>query len=769
MADIDAYRPNGALVPAGANGALVPASPAHAVPTAFDLLKALKRRWLLATALGLLVGAVSWVLLWIFLPEGKYTASSILLVPIRPEEIYPTPLGSMAHADFAVYQLAQSAMVKSRLVLQTALRSPGVMQLSFIKSAADPIEYLQRELKADYKASPEFLTISLSGQNPDELKTLVKAVSDTYLNEVIDKERQLRLARLGQIKDLLSKYNQGLSDKEQTLRKLKKDIGSGDPAAIGAVQKSLAELSGAARKGLYEVRQDLRKLRIEVELAEDPKSATEAPVLESAIEQEIQRDPTLSRLTTRKGELEAMLAQLLPNAKRGRAEPALQADIRNIDSLDKSIRERRAELRTKILEDLRARNKRDAVVHLIQQRQKIALLERMEKALEREAGSVKAEKDDVNEKTVDLEMYTQAIAQERLVSDQLAKEQEQLKVKVEEKPRVSLFQDAAASRPDETRRRLKFSVPISVALSFLVVGLISYREFRHRRLESLQEVQLLGLSVVGTVPARPSPRGWLPLRPESIPLWQSMMTECVDGVRTRLLHASETQGLRVVMVTSAVPGEGKTSVATQLAASLARAGRKTLLIDGDIRRPAAHRVYDLPVEPGLSEVLRREAGLAEAAHPTQVRGLYVLPAGLWDQEAVAALAMNDFPAVLAQLKEQYDFVVVDSAPVLPVVDSLLIGRHVDGVLFSLMRGVSQLPSVESAHHRLTALNIPLLGAVVNGADPDGYHYSYSSRRARSYHEPANRPVPRLSANGAAPADGESAAADGPSAPAGPSA
>jgi capsular exopolysaccharide synthesis family protein len=209
-----------------------------------------------------------------------------------------------------------------------------------------------------------------------------------------------------------------------------------------------------------------------------------------------------------------------------------------------------------------------------------------------------------------------------------------------------------------------------------------------------------------------------------------------------------------------VPGEGKTSVATQLAASLARAGRKTLLIDGDIRRPAAHRVYEVPVEPGLSELLRHEGSVTEALHQTPVRGLYIIPAGLWDQEAVAALAQNAFPAILAELREEYDFIVVDSAPVLPVVDSLLIGRHMDGVLFSLMRGVSQLPSVESAHNRLTALNIPLLGAVVNGADPEGYHYDYSSRRSRQYHEPPRRTAPRLSANGHAP-NGEAPPPDAP--------
>jgi capsular exopolysaccharide synthesis family protein len=762
MSAIDTRTPNGALVPTQGNGTLVPTAAAGTVPTAFDLLRALKRRWMSATALGVLLGLVGWVLLWLFLPEGKYVATSILLVPVRPTgEIINTKNSAEMHADFAIYQLAQAAMVKSRLVLNAALRTPGVMQVSFLRSAADPIEYLQRELRADYKTGPEFLTIAMAGTDPTELETVVKAVSDAYLNEVIEKESRLRKARLEQLRDLLLEYNRNLSSKEDMVAKIKRHLGSGDQTAIGALQKSLFELSGAARKNLFEVQAELRKLKIEVELAQDPKSAAEAPILESAIEQEIHKDPTLNKLVTRKGDLDSELAQLLPNARRGRDEPALAPLIRNIENLDKSIKERRAELRAKILEDLRDRNQRDGTVKLIENKRRIELLRRMEKALEDEVKATNVEKDDVAGKNVEMEVLTQAIAQERKVADLLAEEQERLQVKDREKPRIERFQAAAASRPDELKRRLKITIPAALGISLMVVGLVSWREFRQRRLDSLQDVQLLGMNVVGTVPPRPTSRAWLPLRAESVPVWQSMMTECVDGVRTRLLHASETQGLRVIMVTSAVPGEGKTSVATQLAASLARAGRKTLLIDGDIRRPAAHDVYEVPVAPGLCEVLRGEVSLAQAQHATQVRNLFAIPAGLWDQEAVAVLAQNALPAILTQLKEEYDFLIVDSAPVLPVVDALLIGRHVDGVLFSLMRGVSQVPSVELAHQRLMALNIPLLGAVVNGADPEGYRYDYSSRRARRYHEPAHRPAPRLSTNGHPPTNGQSPPADPP--------
>jgi capsular exopolysaccharide synthesis family protein len=188
----------------------------------------------------------------------------------------------------------------------------------------------------------------------------------------------------------------------------------------------------------------------------------------------------------------------------------------------------------------------------------------------------------------------------------------------------------------------------------------------------------------------------------------------VDAARAFLLHAARQQETRVVMVTSAVGGEGKTSLATQLAASLARAGRKTLLVDFDLRNPAAHRLFDLPRGPGVAELLRGEASLEAVVHPTANGSLALLPAGQCDEPAVQALAREDLARLFARLKEQFDFVIVDSAPVLPVADTLLVAQHVDGVIFSILHEVSRLPRVYAAYQRLGMLGIRLLGAAVSG-------------------------------------------------------
>jgi capsular exopolysaccharide synthesis family protein len=212
-----------------------------------------------------------------------------------------------------------------------------------------------------------------------------------------------------------------------------------------------------------------------------------------------------------------------------------------------------------------------------------------------------------------------------------------------------------------------------------------------------------------------------------------MLIESVDAARTALLHISRTESVHVVMVASALGGEGKTSLASHLATSLARAGRRTLLVDGDLRCPSAHELFDQPCSPGFCEVLRDEVELADAIQPTLVSGLWLLSAGLCDSDSIQALASRDLRVIFDQLKEHYDFLVIDSSPVLPVADALLIGQHVDAVIFSIMRDVSRIPKVHAAYERLSRLGIRMLGAIVTGEQADYYGntYQYTARTRNS--------------------------------------
>ena len=169
-----------------------------------------------------------------------------------------------------------------------------------------------------------------------------------------------------------------------------------------------------------------------------------------------------------------------------------------------------------------------------------------------------------------------------------------------------------------------------------------------------------------------------------------------------------------MLVASARGKEGATTTACQLALSLARGWRRTLLIDGHLRQPGTHTRFQGSLEPGLCEVLRGEIDLPDAIQPTKASRLWLLSSGHWDNHALQSLAQESATVLLDSLKDQYDVVVIDAGPLLPLADALLLGQRADLVVLSALCGVSRLPALHEAQQRLATLGVPLLGVVVNG-------------------------------------------------------
>jgi succinoglycan biosynthesis transport protein ExoP len=250
----------------------------------------------------------------------------------------------------------------------------------------------------------------------------------------------------------------------------------------------------------------------------------------------------------------------------------------------------------------------------------------------------------------------------------------------------------------------------------------------------------LGFRLVGTLPVLPRRPRRKRLGPGGgrVPWWHASLLESVDNLRTSLLHSADTRPFRSVIVSSAVAGEGKTSLACNLATSVARSGRRTLLIDGDLRKPDVHKVFDLPAGPGLCEVLRGESDVDEVTWPTAIANLWVVTAGACDDQALRALAQDIPRALFERLYGRFDFIVIDSAPLLPIADAGLLARQVDAAVQAVLNGVSTLPLAYAAHDRLLSLGVRTLGVVVAGVRGPRYgdYGVYHSGRPGS----ANREV-----------------------------
>jgi polysaccharide biosynthesis transport protein len=275
----------------------------------------------------------------------------------------------------------------------------------------------------------------------------------------------------------------------------------------------------------------------------------------------------------------------------------------------------------------------------------------------------------------------------------------------------------------------KSTIAIAAGItSFLgVLVLIGFLEWRTRRIDGVDQVVTeLGMRVIGTVPAFPNRANLKAAVEAGGANWRFVLNESINSTRTMLLHAARTQSMQVVMVTSATQGEGKTSLASQLATSMATAGMRTLIVDCDLRNPSIQKLFELPLGPGVPEILRQEVDVSDAVQATAVPNLWVIPAGQCSNATIAALAQgHPMETLFNRLRGQFDFIIVDSCPVLPVADALLIGQHVDGVVFSIMQDISQLPKVLTATEKMNQLSIPLIGAVVNGIKQDVYSYGYN--------------------------------------------
>ena len=203
------------------------------------------------------------------------------------------------------------------------------------------------------------------------------------------------------------------------------------------------------------------------------------------------------------------------------------------------------------------------------------------------------------------------------------------------------------------------------------------------------------------------------------------VAECVDGIRA-VISQTGREAPKVILVTSAVEHEGKTTFAAQLAASLARSGKRTLLLDGDLRHPNAHLALGLDLRAGLPELLRGEISPDEAVQPTAIDGLFAVTGGVCDYAAITALSRPETAALIKSLRDSFDHVVIDAGPVLAFADVLLLGQLSDLAIVATMRDVSRMPQVTSAVDRLRSVGIRVLGTVVNGVSDSNRRRLYAS-------------------------------------------
>jgi capsular exopolysaccharide synthesis family protein len=263
------------------------------------------------------------------------------------------------------------------------------------------------------------------------------------------------------------------------------------------------------------------------------------------------------------------------------------------------------------------------------------------------------------------------------------------------------------------------------------VGLAFFFEYLDNRVKSPEEIKrYLGLPFLGLVPVLEGKESAEDaLLHTDVP---AAFAEAFRGIRTNVLFSSAEEGGRSVVVTSTGPGEGKTLIATNLAVALAQAGQRVLLMDADMRKPRVHEVFHEPQTPGLSNVLVGNAKASEAVRPGPVGNLWLLLSGVAPPNPAELLASHRFKEFLSTLEEHFDWVIIDSPPVMAVTDASVIAHVAQGVIYVVRCEHTNKHTAATALEQLESAKAKFLGGILNRVDVQRNSYYYSNYYRKSY-------------------------------------
>ena len=263
-------------------------------------------------------------------------------------------------------------------------------------------------------------------------------------------------------------------------------------------------------------------------------------------------------------------------------------------------------------------------------------------------------------------------------------------------------------------------------------GLTFFFEYLDSRVKSPEEIKNhLGLPFLGFLPAlsRKALAEGYPLVSNGVP---PHFSEAIRGIRTNVLFSCAEAGSRSIVVTSTGPNEGKSVVASNLAISMAQAGQRVLLIDADMRKPKVHEIMGLAQEPGLSNLLVGNTKASESVRTSRVPGLWVLAAGRIPPNPAELVGSKRFRDFLKSLHDHFDWVVVDSPPVMAVTDAALAAHSASGVLFVIGAEMTSRHAAKRALEQLEHAEARFVGAVLNRVDLQRNAYYYSQYYRREY-------------------------------------
>lgn len=685
-------------------------------------LHAVRRWWKVAAPAAVVLAAISASAVWLSF-EPKYQAEALVQISEHRQHIaFPDKDTS---DRFVATQLE---LLRTPVVLGPLLKNSEIMRQREIREARDPLLFLQKNITVAAVGKSELYRIGYAAAEPAGAKQVVDAVVQSYMDYVTSTDSERRAALIVALEREMASRKATAEQLRDRVRQYSQEAGippsqlSPSLGGYGMAPSPISDLRARLVQSEVEIVMATAEMEYEKALSEQPIDISDEEVERAVGADLLARKQSLD---ARKSQLEDLKEKLTQGVN-----PRLQQEMARLQAEEDAFADFEKQVRGFALAEMKSQvsMQREANLTALQAKLESAqvthqkLLEKLE-AEEKNSGTTLSDQ-------LRIDFANRELQQAEGVCDVLLARKTQLSTEQNAPERVTSLngpEGVAVPSVPVTSFPLKNILLVVFASLCAPFGLAVGWEWFVKRVNNVEEIeQNMGVEVLGeivTLPRFGTSQRALKRSAESRHLFE----ESVDGLRTTLILSDTMRDMHVLAIASAVSSEGKTSVATELAISIARTtGKATLLIDGDMRAPDVHRIFDVPVSPGLAEVLAGESTLDEAAVETDSEMLDILTAGMLTSRPHRLLHNGEFRQLLDQAREKYSYVIIDTPPVLAASEALVLAKYADATLVCAMRDRTRMSHIKRAHERLLTAGANPIGVVMSGLPVRSYASRYGS-------------------------------------------
>jgi polysaccharide biosynthesis transport protein len=671
-----------------------------------DILAILKQKLVVIIMLWIVfagLGVGLFFLLWFKFP--RYPAEALIeCISDAPGKSLTLEQTRLPEDTYLRFIQSQAMFLKSYTVLSDALKDSDVRETQWFQSVPQDERYveLEKELGCSAVRDTTFLRVSMATHSSKDPHRIVNAIVRIYLAKVRDQGAEPFRQELKDYKDELASVRTQIQQKRDQIQAHQATINPGETRTGTSQQLSpMVQNMINLQAKVSELELQTAEFQGLKETYTDPSGQYVMPVDRLQVEQDMQVAQLNSQVSALQQELNVVAARLGPNHREAQEmrtrldETQRQLDIARSTRLREILEEKREQVSTAYYNSVHARDL--AQERLMEAQAQQADLDR--KLAEHD--TLKQELDLLVELQNRIQDYIRDV--ERIVKERAA-------------VRVTKAVDAHA--PEERSFPSLYMLPAAIILALAMsLGLAVGLELIDTSLKTpLDIVRHLSVAMLGTIPDTADDEVEIEYAERAVlDAPHSMVTEAFRTVRSNLQFSAPAERMRSILVTSPKPEHGKTTVAVNLAASIAVGGRRVLLVDANLRRPALRRVFPQIGEQGVTNLLVGTAKLADCITTTQLPNLDVVGSGPVPPNPADLVGSELFRSFLREASEKYDHVVLDSPPILLASDASVISTLVDGTILVCRAKTDSRGVAQRACSLLQHVNAHLFGAVLNGA------------------------------------------------------